>query len=764
MTKVLWFTGLSGAGKTTIAEALAARLRAQGKTVELIDGDTVRQTFHQDLGFSKEDITKNQRLIIRLITERLGKFDYILVPVIAPLKALREEARAAVGEGFFEVYVHSSHETRAARDPKGLYKKAAAGEITDFIGYDGVPYEAPEHPDLTINTDIESLEQGIAKAEELLMGGSKVLLFLYETEQIPTLADAGAAEIIAFDYTLELELAKRGIGYTPLRSIVSSHEEPAMTRLTQRAAIDWYKSPELSFFVYKGVQLGAPHTAMLNFYFGGLLYYLAVIDAVLTARAPQKVIIPETHRHAGELADPTAAHKERLVQDVAVLLCERRGIAYEVIPAPSTTTAARPSELVARVIVTLVNMLSGLRPRRKLRILSTDPWSRIAPFMRHLPEAELVMTRRRELRAMSFGDIWRTRARFHHRLDFADAGVRALARKTAGEFAKRWDTLGDTPEISTLYEYRGISYWPIARQVLHTIVVDRSADDVQTIESIQKMLERYRINRTLTLSTKGYNNLVAQTAERLGVPSLEVQHGLEVTDPGSPHAALFAHKIAAYGPLTKKHYESFGVESDRIIPVGSPRFDSYARATYSTESQDVLVVPPTLHIGSYPDSYSSYAAQSFLEDAAEVSLATSINCVIRPRPGGAEPLYYRQETLDLFGGRARLGRTEALADLLAQSAFVISSSSTVVLEAMLAHKPVVLYLPRFEERDFDDWATAGAVRIARTKDELERQVRSMQDPAVRAELVSSANKFLQQNFMMDGRAAERVANLLRTLV
>lgn len=163
MSKVLWFTGLSGAGKSTIAEALAARLRAKGRSVDIIDGDVVRQTFHKDLGYSKEEITQNQRLIIGLVTERMGSFDYILVPVIAPIEALREEARSKVGSDFVEVYIHSSEESRKARDPKGLYKKVETGEIIDMIGHGGVSYEPPTHPDITLDTDNQSVEECVAQ-------------------------------------------------------------------------------------------------------------------------------------------------------------------------------------------------------------------------------------------------------------------------------------------------------------------------------------------------------------------------------------------------------------------------------------------------------------------------------------------------------------------------------------------------------------------------------------------------------------------------
>ena len=163
MATVIWFTGLSGSGKSTLAEALKKELEARGKTVVLIDGDDVRGTLHTHLGFTAEDITENNRLIAMLAKESMAQADVVLVPIISPLRASRTDARKVIGHGFLELYVDSSDETRRARDPKGLYARVVAGEMPDFIGYGGVPYEEPEHPDLTIRTDHQSVSESVAE-------------------------------------------------------------------------------------------------------------------------------------------------------------------------------------------------------------------------------------------------------------------------------------------------------------------------------------------------------------------------------------------------------------------------------------------------------------------------------------------------------------------------------------------------------------------------------------------------------------------------
>jgi adenylyl-sulfate kinase len=165
----VWFTGLSGAGKTALAKRLEAELRGRGLKVERLDGDIVRQSLTRDLGFSKEDRDKNiERVtfVAKLLT-RNGVA--VLCSFISPYRAVRAQVREQVGN-FVEVYCYAPLETLIERDVKGLYKKAIAGEIENFTGVSD-PYEAPENPDVTIDSSAETVEQSLYrvlhKLEEL---------------------------------------------------------------------------------------------------------------------------------------------------------------------------------------------------------------------------------------------------------------------------------------------------------------------------------------------------------------------------------------------------------------------------------------------------------------------------------------------------------------------------------------------------------------------------------------------------------------------
>ena len=157
----LWFTGLSGAGKTTITQALAEKLHSLECKLEILDGDIVRQNLTKGLGFSKEDRDENIRRIgfVSHLLTRNGVI--VLVSAISPYREIRQEVKQKIGD-FLEVFVNAPLNVCEDRDVKGLYKRARAGEIKGFTGIDD-PYEAPLNPDIECRTDLEELSESVDK-------------------------------------------------------------------------------------------------------------------------------------------------------------------------------------------------------------------------------------------------------------------------------------------------------------------------------------------------------------------------------------------------------------------------------------------------------------------------------------------------------------------------------------------------------------------------------------------------------------------------
>ncbi|MCI0565253.1 MAG: adenylyl-sulfate kinase [Nitrososphaera sp.] len=166
---VVWLTGLSGSGKTTIGRSLHEQLHELGLRAELLDGDEVRKQLSPDLGFTKNDREMHARRVVYL-SKLLAKNGIVtLVSLIAPYRSFREHARKEIGD-YVEVYVKTPLETCVERDPKGLYKKALRGEITDMTGIQD-PYEEPLNPEVVIDTERltvrESAHKILAKLNEL---------------------------------------------------------------------------------------------------------------------------------------------------------------------------------------------------------------------------------------------------------------------------------------------------------------------------------------------------------------------------------------------------------------------------------------------------------------------------------------------------------------------------------------------------------------------------------------------------------------------
>ena len=158
---ILWFTGLSGSGKTTINKALEPELKARGCKVEILDGDVVRTNLSKGLGFSQEDRDTNIRRIgfVAHLLSRNGVA--VMTAAISPYRAIRDEIRA-MEPNFVEVYITAPLEVCEGRDVKGLYAKARAGEIKGFTGIDD-PYEEPLNPEIICYTERESVEESVKK-------------------------------------------------------------------------------------------------------------------------------------------------------------------------------------------------------------------------------------------------------------------------------------------------------------------------------------------------------------------------------------------------------------------------------------------------------------------------------------------------------------------------------------------------------------------------------------------------------------------------
>jgi len=166
---VIWLTGLSGSGKTSLAENLEIALFAQGFLTQILDGDNVRCGVNQNLGYSEEDRLENIRRIAEISKLFINCGIICINSFISPTTKIRKTARNIIGnENFIEVFLNTPLQTCEQRDIKGLYSAARAGKIKNFTGIDS-PYELPMHPDIEINTEILSIEEAVEKCLAVIL-------------------------------------------------------------------------------------------------------------------------------------------------------------------------------------------------------------------------------------------------------------------------------------------------------------------------------------------------------------------------------------------------------------------------------------------------------------------------------------------------------------------------------------------------------------------------------------------------------------------
>lgn len=168
-SKVIWCTGLSGAGKTTLAKNLEKALHLKGHLAQVLDGDNIRTGINNNLGFSGEDRIENIRRIAEVSKLLIQSGVITINSFISPTSEIRHMAMDIIGkENFIEIYVNAPLSTCESRDVKGLYKKAREGKIKNFTGIDA-PFEPPEHPDVEVNTDKLDIEESLNKALEYVL-------------------------------------------------------------------------------------------------------------------------------------------------------------------------------------------------------------------------------------------------------------------------------------------------------------------------------------------------------------------------------------------------------------------------------------------------------------------------------------------------------------------------------------------------------------------------------------------------------------------
>lgn len=602
------------------------------------------------------------------------------------------------------------------------------------------------------------------------------LLILYEEshKDLATLGDT----VACLNFWLGRKLASRDI------SFLSLGEYPAdETRITEfisagrNAAREWYRIPVMQFFEHKCICIGEALEPMMSIYLGRLVYWrLALIQILDATPEVTELVIPWSDVGVSATGGPLSLFEVRATVDVARALAMERGLTFRTLGDAPQPVADHiyPRERMKETVVALYNRCISLAPKKPLKIFASEYWRNIAPFMEQMDDVEFVLMERSEFRTIPWRQLWKHRIRFVHPSAVARDAYHDVAQSAIERFRAEWSTAK-----KMLAEWDGWTgadiSWAIVEPALTYLVEIYAERIVADIERFEYLLAREEPNKILQRASLGGRQphffLLARIARRLGIPSIELQHAGAYVDPRSAYSRLETDYLASYGQYENEWYERNGYAQERMVPIGSPRFDRCIaeRAQSKINGRRLLhetgldLERPVL-LAAVPDEgvgfgIDSFMLRDFFNAVARVrTRIPELQVVFKFRPGhrASAPRMFAQE---IIPGAVCMAK-EDLFSLICASDIAICGNSTVIYEVLIAGKPLLLH-PWRKDDTYHARMYAPAAPILYAAAELAEAVaRALSDDAYRRELIARGRGFLQ-GYSFDGKSAERMADLLR---
>jgi hypothetical protein len=619
----------------------------------------------------------------------------------------------------------------------------------------------------------------------------KTGVFLYnssQVDQLPTLLSAvGSSEsydLVAFGADIESLLAEKGMKFVSVREM-RKMPTPERLILAKEVGERVLNDGTFSFFSHNTISLARLHTPALQYYLGVFFYYIDIVRSI--SERYEKIVISEPSSHPGPAASILELYNATVVVDSARVISQQRNIGLRIVRIKASQNKARTlgkqkifeiKRAIFGALLSLHNAYVRVRvPEKTIRILGSELWKNIAPLMKEFSEAELVLLDRTEFFSLKRTELFRNRVQFVQFQDFISRKAKTKIWERQKEFFHAWESIREGKPSCLRVEFEDLDLTSHLTQVVERIITEGGRRALNEIEGSAGMLALLKPHLVLVragISAQTHFGSLCESARRAGIPSLEVQHGILSVFKGDLTNNPHSEYIAEYGPLVRTELETYGfAPRSRFVDVGSPRFDDY-RYLKEEKSNDSSA-PRLLHIGPplYPGGWNdSYDVIDYFESLAKaVSDIPDIQITIKLRATRAEEDFYRGVIKKAFGStQYRIAIFEPLAELLSQTDIVVSCHSTAFLEAMIAHKAVIVdaTLPIYSalaKADLASYFESRAVMVAWNEKELKESVTLLaQDKIKREILAQNAGEFVDKNFLLsDGKSSMRLAEAIRKI-
>lgn len=618
----------------------------------------------------------------------------------------------------------------------------------------------------------------------------KTAIILYEVEQLASvdalltryMEGGEVPRIVSLDAEIDHVLERRGMPFISGATLQNRSEAAAFLR-ADTLTREIFESGVLSFLSYRNVSLLEPLRFSVHLYFIRLLTYISIVaQAVGEMKNVERLIVSSPTEVIFDTSGFLAEHESFAVVEAARRVAESRGLLFESIQ--SAPAALRLGNKFQKIWftakraafgagITLLNSVMSLRPRRPIRILASDYWRNIAPVLKSMPDAELIMIDRTEAFKAGLKNIWRHKARFAHIESFLSRKDRQGAVRYARECQEQWHALSIKEWLPANTSFCGVELALVCERIMVRLIeraVPRVARDIAGAYALYASLAPDMVWLRVSVSSQIHFSILPLVAKELGIPSLEPQHGIDYSGPGSATRRHAAQYFALYGPLVCKEFATQGFAQEHLLAAGSPRFDSYTHVVREplAASGAVRVLSTIPNVNPF-ERFGTYSVEEhFAALGSALAALPKIHLTVTSRNENRAGFLHEAMKRGLQGVSYEFAGTAPLPKLFATADVFVCGYSTVVYESLLHGLPtiVIAFAPQerlMSEYSFVEFEKAGALAIARTPQEL-KDIFQRLTPGERARMGAAGQKFMAENFSFDGKASARIAGFIRARV
>jgi hypothetical protein len=606
----------------------------------------------------------------------------------------------------------------------------------------------------------------------------KQFIVVYDTDHLPEVPgyveEHPGAQVICLDFWIERELEKQHISYISLRELaIPEDTEEEWWLLAQEVAREWYRLPAMQFFKYDDIRIAEALEPIMELYLSQLFYYVRIYAAIKKAHPEASFYIPVPVVDDEPTAGCLISFERWAVIDAARVACILNSVPGERVAAPQGHLF--PRTVWKSLLVRVYNALIGILPHRKLRIYASEYWSHIAPIIERMDDTELVLMESNEFGKIPWRQILQRRIRIRHPADATTSSMKRKAVWRSQEFMKQWATAREEVAAYFSRTQEILNWSPVLEACEYLITYSpRVITDIDALQRIMKEEKPDVVLQRASIGGRLYHFfLLARIAAQHNIPSIELQHSGAIFDRRSVHSHLETSVLAAYGDVEREQYARNGYAPERIIAVGSPRFDQYrqhkeqvghSRAeTLHAIGLDparptVMAAVPAELILLSPFAFSSYDMAKFFQGIQNIQRTMpAVQLIFKFRRTCNE--HYRDYLHELFPEGGIAITDEDPHPFIQASDVVVSGNSTIMYETMITERLLVLY--PWKKWDYHLGLYSAVAPYAHSGTELASILKNIYSDKTYADNIAAKEQFFMQRHSFDGHSAERTIALLR---